>query len=271
MLQKILVTTLDNLFDLATIVVAAILVVRYQLTPPLQQDVPDIIVGILAVLGLMAVSGLWERNRKLKRMERAIQETKEMVQQHLSDVVPAQKFFIQQKLHQLPDTIFEHATTIDIGGIVLGRTIREYTEVLRRRLRAGAEIRIMICDPDNSEVTHQMTLRLEEGFTADYWKERLESTLLYIKSIATSSASVGENRVSQGSIKAGLLSFIPSFGMICLDRDSPHGVCYVEIYHHKSLSYGPAFVIYKEDDPVWYQFFVRQFDKLWNSARILSV
>jgi len=60
MLQKILVTTLDNLFDLATIVVAAILVVRYQLTPPLQQDVPDIIVGILAVLGLMAVSGLWE-------------------------------------------------------------------------------------------------------------------------------------------------------------------------------------------------------------------
>ena len=268
MLQKVLETILDNLFDFATIVVAAILVVRYQLTPPSPQDVPDIIVGVLGVLGLMAVSGLWERNRKLRRIERTAQETMELVYKHLSGVIPAQKFFISQKLHQLPETAFLQATTIEIEGIVLGRTIREYTDVLQRRFRAGAKIRVMICDPENEEVTHQMTLRLEEGFTSNYWKDRLKGTLLYIKSIATPAEGESEGK---GSVEAGLLPFIPSFGMICFDRDFPQGVCYVEIYHHKSLSYGPAFVIYKEKDPIWFEFFVQQFDKLWDSARIVSI
>ena len=84
---------LDNLFDILTIVVAAYLVIRNQLQPPTANDIPDLANWILAVLGLLAVSGLWERSRRLRRIEEVTNETHELVDRKLSQQIKASDFF----------------------------------------------------------------------------------------------------------------------------------------------------------------------------------
>lgn len=258
--EKFITLILDNLFDFATIVVAGILVIRYQINPPTQTDLPEITTWVLAVLGLMAVSGIWERNRKLSRMEKVGKETMEYAKQYVSGVIPASRFFAQQKLHQLSDKVFSSSQSIDIGGIILGRTIREYVNVLQERAKAGATIRVMICDPKNSEVVNQIALRLEGDFPPSYWKERLEGVELYVKEIAKSPHK-------RGAIQIGFLPYLPAFGLINIDTQKPDGLSYVEMYHHKTAETGPVFIIHKMNDAVWHQFFAKQFEILWASCR----
>ena len=57
---------LENLPDLITILVAAVLVVRYLVRPPASADIAEILTWILAVLALLALSALWERNRRMR-------------------------------------------------------------------------------------------------------------------------------------------------------------------------------------------------------------
>lgn len=262
--EKFIVLLLDNLFDFATIIIAGVLVIRYQITSPTQSDLPEITTWILAVLALMAVSGVWERNRSLSRIEKVGQETREFAKQYVDGVIPASRFFINQKLHQLPDNVFSSAQTIDIGGIILGRTIREYMNVFQERLQAGANLRIMICDPQNDQVIDQVALRLEGELPPSYWKERLEGVLLYVKEIA-------KFPHKPGSIQIGYLPYLPAFGLINIDMQKPEGLCYIEMYHHKSPEAGPGFKIQKANDPTWHQFFAKQFEILWESCRTESL
>lgn len=258
--EKLITLILDNLFDFATIVVAGILVIRYQIVPPTQSDLPEITIWVLAILGLMAVSGIWERNRRLSRIEEVGKETREFAKQYVNGVIPASRFFIQQKLHQLPDEVFLSSQTIDIEGITLSRATREYLNIFQERLRTGANIRIIICDPQDNEVVNQMSLRLAGDFPSSYWKERLGEVELYAREIA-------QYPHKPGTIQIGFLPYIPAFGLINIDAQKQQGVCYVEVYHHKSRSPEPVFKIHNTDDPAWHQLFARQFEILWASCR----
>lgn len=81
--QKSVEFLLDNLFDISTIFVAGYLVIRHQIKPFTSSDVGELATWILAVLGLIAVSGLWDRNRRLHRIEKLSQEVRELVLRHL--------------------------------------------------------------------------------------------------------------------------------------------------------------------------------------------
>jgi len=88
---------LDNLFDIVTILVAGFLVARYQLRPPTLADITEIATWILGVLGLLAVSGLWERNRRLHRIERLSEEGRNLTLRYLSKRAYASDFFLAER------------------------------------------------------------------------------------------------------------------------------------------------------------------------------
>ncbi len=248
---------LDNLFDIATILVAAYLVVRYQVVPVTVNDLPEITTWILAVLGLISVSGLWDRNRKLRRIENIAEESRDLIRNRLSGRVQASEFFLQER--KLSNKTFASASTIFLTGFALTRTAREYNSILAQRLVAGATIRIIIIDPAIESVLKDASLK-SIGATAEHWRSRLEVTETALDAIANTPGA-------KGKIEIGYLPYTPSFGFVMIDPYEAFGFAYVEIYHHKSVEFNATFELKAADDPQWYDFFRRQYEVLWGDCR----
>lgn len=257
--QRFVEFLLDNLFDIVTIFVAGYTVIRHQFRPFTSSDIGELATRILAVLGLIAVSGLWERNRRLRRIEKLSREGRDLISRHLSGKVRAGDFFLSEK--RLSDRTFSSATEILLGGITQTRTTRQYMHVLGKRLQAGAHIRIMVIDSRIDSVMETMAARSIGETTPEYWRTRMETVSVVIEII-------GSTPGSTGTLEIGYLPFIPSFGFAMIDPDEPHGTSFVELYHHRSAEPNPAFELRASDDPFWYRFFRNQYEVLWNSCRI---
>lgn len=256
-LQEFVEWLLDNVFDIVTILVAGFLVARYQITPPTSDDIPEVVTWILGVLGLIAVSGLWERNRRLHRIEKLSEEGRNLSLRYLSRRVYAGDFFLSERRLTAKD--LSSANTIYFVGMVLSRTTREFMYVLGQRLIAGAKIRFVILDFESEMVLQQAFL---QSFNApiEFWRDNLKTTETVIEAIAKTSNS-------KGTVEMGYLPYVPSFGMTLIDPDQAHGVCFVELYQHRSAEPHPTFEVRATDDPYWFKFFQGQFDRLWESCR----
>ena len=257
-LQAFVEWLLDNLFDMATILVAGLLVVRYQIRPPTPADITEIATWILGVLGLLAVSGLWERNRRLSRIEKLSEEGRNLISRHLSGKIRADDFFRVER--GLSDQTFASAATIFLSGITLTRTAREYMYVLGQRLATGAYIRIMITDPSIEPVLRELALR-DGDLTDEQYRTRLQAVEAVIDIIAKTPSS-------KGGLEIGYLPYVPTFGLVMTDPDQPHGFCSVELYHHRSTEPNATFELQASDDPFWYKFFRQQYEILWSTCRV---
>ena len=255
-LQALFEYLLDNLFDVVTILVAGYLVIRHQITPFTPDDSAELATWILAVLGLIAVSGLWDRNRRLRRIERLSQESYDLLLHHISGNIRASDFFIDEH-HPLSEDIFVHSSEIVLAGITLERTLRSFMHILQQQLMEGTTIRVVLLEP---EETLLQELAKKHWATADYWRNQIQISQELLKIIAGVPGRKGE-------ITVGYLSFIPSFGFTIIDPELSHGMCRVNVYHHKTGDINPTFEIHKKEDPEWFEFFVNQFELEWSICR----
>lgn len=250
---------LDNLFDMITVVAAGYIVTRHQITPFTPSDIGTLATWILAIMGLLAVSGLWERNRKLRRIENLAEQGRDLVLRRISREVSASEFLTTER--RVSSDTFASADVILLAGITLTRTTREYMHVLGQRLVSGAHIRTVSIDPALPSVMEVMAARSMGDTTAEYWSTRMQTVGTVIEAIANTPGS-------KGSLEVGHLPYIPSFGLIMIDPDQDHGVCFVELYHHKTAELNPSFVLKASRDPFWFKFFRNQYEVLWDSCRV---
>lgn len=259
--QAFVETILDNLFDIFTVVIALFLFVRYQINPPTSNDIAEIVTWILAVLGLLAGSGLWERNRKLRRIEKLSEEARDLTLSHLSKKVYSSDFFSSGQNLTAED--LSCANTICFLGKVLARTSREYLHVLGQRLIAGANIRFVVLDPESETVLEQAELQSFDAPLA-YYRDTIRTTETVIEVLSRTPNGKGKTEI-------GFLPFVPSFGLVLVDPQETHGTCFVEIYQHRSAEPHPTFELSAKDDPHWFAFFNEQFEKIWDSCRVKSL
>ncbi len=258
-LQKTFEYFFDNFFDICTIIIAGFLVVLHQVRP-FESDV--LLEWILAVLGLIAVSGLWERSRRLNRIEKITKESRDLVQTKLQGQASAKDFFIgKEKGHS--EQSFATADDIYLSGMTLTRTTREYLHIFGERLKSGANIKIMVVEP-KPELMDELVLRSFGNTTAGYWKTRIDTVVDLINVIAKTPGSTGK-------LEIGFLPFLPSFGFTLIDYNRSHATCYVELYHHRSAMANPTFILKAKEDPNWYQFFQNQFETMWNMCRVIEM
>jgi len=253
---------LNNVFDILTIITAGYLVVRHQIQPFGPDDMVELATWILAVLGLIAVSGLWERNRQLRRIEKLSEESRDLVWRRVSGHVQAKDFFLNET--KIADQVFSGATIIYLSGFTLTRTIRDHMQIFVNRLQYGATLRVMILDPTIDVLMEQTARRSLEFASTEYWRNRILATKRAVKGIA-------KEAHYKGRVEIGYLPFVPSFGLVIIDPNQPQGVCFVEISHHKSVEESPLFRLKKVDDPYWFEFFVKQYDVLWASCRVEEI
>jgi hypothetical protein len=259
-ISSIVEFVLDNIFDLATLLVALVVVLVHQVHP---FDLVTLISWILAVLALLAISGLWDRNRRLRRLETLLVDTTDILHQHLAGRPRADSFFITETYGLIAEML-SSAMCIYICGLTLTRTTRQFMDILSRRLEAGATIRLALLDPSNSALMQIMASRSMGTTSAEYWTIRLNTVVDVIHAIAESAHGTGK-------LEIGFSPFPPSFGLILTDPDEEHGKCIVELYHHKTAEKNAAFVLSRASDPYWFAFFYRQWTELWKSCRIETV
>ena len=212
--------------------------------------------GILATLALLALSVF--NNRESVDASRAeIVELKQILERQIRGRASVHEFFIAGRLDLAAE--LESADTIYLAGVTLNRTVRDYLGIIDRRLQVGAEIQILIIDPE-SDAPKQALLRDYKQTSDEFIRNRIASTTEMLRALLPLSNA-------RGSLTLWYLPYVPSFGLFLIDPDKPNGRVYVELYQHVSLDENPTFILERKHDPYYYDFFVQQFNRLLSRAR----
>lgn len=174
-LVKFLDFLLDNIALLATIVFASYVIYMKEFQGA-AVTTDQLLTAILAVLGLLAISEVVERNRKLSKIEKANERAAALIESHIVGKPSAKAFFEPPPVDEL-EGLIKNAHTIDLCGFSLTATLNKQFSNLRERLAHGATIRILVADPSPNALAIQMgTLRSEDPTNTDYFTKRLSAS-----------------------------------------------------------------------------------------------
>ena len=255
-IRRIIWFVLENGPAVLTIIFAGYVTLLSQFRP---LDVLDVAVWVLVVVALLATSELVERLRRVHRIQEVCEKTYTLVEHHIGDRTSATKFF-HAGIPPLNEH-FMHANTIDICGVTLSRTVREYFSIFEKRLRAGCSLRFLVIDPE-SQAAQQAAARSYAAKDPQLYVERVNTSLEFLRLLANLPDVKGE-------VEIRLLPFAPSLGLVIVDGDQPFGSVFVEIYQHMSIDPCPSFVLEPSRDGRWYEFFKDQFRRMWDASRPL--
>ncbi|MEW5720623.1 MAG: hypothetical protein AB1817_18505 [Chloroflexota bacterium] len=259
---------IDNFTVLATIAYATFVLYQREVAKStLTTD--ELIAAILAVLGLLAVSEVVERYRKLSSIDRANKRILSLVENQHAERPSALAFF-QKEQSPILDVYTQSANSIDMCGITLTSAINKQFGNIRERLKQGASVRLLIIDPD-SLALQMSSLRSESPDDVEYHHKRLMASLEDVKYLYKSwkenQSQQGQNS-KKGSFSVHLLAYAPSFGIYAFDTSQPNGAVIVEIYPHKSgFKSPPIFNLTAQRDGQWYKYFIGQFEEMWAAAK----
>lgn len=255
--SKLIELVLDNLFDFAAIGAAAYIVVRGQLDPTSTANISELASWILTILGLIAVSGIWDRNRRMHRIESASKETLTLVHRYISGKVRAQDFFLPD--FKADEQLLNSAMRIVFTGIT-AQYVKQYMHIIEQRLKAGALIQIVLVDPSDANI-QQMLARSWGEANVDHYRGIISSTVTILDIMA-------RNPQNKGKIEVGFAPFHPSYCFVIVNPDQNNGVCCINLVTNNSVQPGPSFKLDIANDPYWYNFFLEQFQLLWKNSHI---
>jgi len=258
-LQVVIDFVIDNVSILATLGATTYLIFR-QSVSAIKLSTDDLLAAVLGVLGLLALSELIERHRKLKAINETTNRVWELLQKRLADRPSALVFF-----KKLPD--FDHyvqgASQIDLCGAVLTSTINRQLSNLREQLTQGSKIRILVVDPRSKAL--EMAEARSEDPSDNYYRARLDTTFHDLSFLHQIQTKLGPS--AKGSFEVRLIPYAPSFAIYSFDERLSTARLLVEVYPHVT-GWGetPVFDLLPGRDGKWYEYFVKQFEHMWNRA-----
>lgn len=263
-LQNLAEFLIDNFTILLTIGFAAYVIYRQEITK-IALTTDELLTAILAIIGLLATSEIVERYRRLNSIQKANHRILFLLEGRFTDRPSALAFF--RKLPNL-DSHIAAANQIDLCGVSLTATVNKQFSNLRERLKAGANIRILIADPD-SLALKMSAARSDSPEDTEYFHKRVEATFNDLEYLYRSWLELQQlsDSTRQGIISVRLMTFAPSFGILSLDVNRSNGIIFIELYPHYRYGIQPAFDVTIQRDGEWYKFFVDQFEQIWTNAK----
>jgi len=255
---------LDNATVLATVFYASYLIYRREVYKA-NITTDDLITGVLAVLGLLAISEIIERYRKLANIERLSNKAVTLLESQFADRPSAIAFF--EKMPPL-DPFVQASTSIDLCGFTLTSTINKQFSSIRERLKDGANVRLLISEPD-SLALQMASLRSEDPDEGIYFGKRLAATIQDIEYLhKTWREYQPSGKSKKGHLEVRLLPYAPSFSILVFNGNQPQGKVIVELYAHKTFMETAVFTLNSQKDGNWYEYFISQFEVMWKDAKI---
>lgn len=250
---------IDNASILVTLGATAYIVVR-QLISTTKLSTDDLTTAVIGVVGLLALSELIERYQRLNTIDKTTKQIWELLRNRLTDRPSALAFF-----HKLPDLdgYVQGANQIDLCGVVLTSAINRQLSNLREQLIQGAKIRILVIDP-NSPALITAEARSEEP-SGSYYRSKLDTTFQDLAYLHQFQVKLGQT--AKGSFEARVIPYTPSFAVYSFDASRSTARLIVEIYPHVT-GWGetPVFDLMPGRDGKWYEYFVKQFEFMWERA-----
>lgn len=262
-LEKVVSTLIDNIWDMITVVIAIVIIANYFSTPlpPSLEPIGNLIIGVFTILGLLAVSGLWERWRRLNRIESIVRSIQFQIS-ILTHRPVANRFFYSSKQEVINATSEITQSPVNViwfSGITLRGTVKAHQNYIEDLLRQGKRVRIMLVASELDDLMDELTRRSGAG-NREYWRNCITNTQQIIEDI-------GNTCKGTGCLELGQLPFMPSFGIVMANPEQENGQAIVEIYHHDRAPLNSTFKLSAEDDPFWFTDFRHQYEILWSKCK----
>ena len=223
----------------------------------------ELLLAILSIAILLAVSNLRDRVFYLRKIKERVGLTQERLQQKVFDPIRASNFFLSESDIDCSELLDSRLTLI--SGISLVRTIGKLHEEIHDSVIGGAHVKILTIDENSDDSISQLIKRSWGKVPPDYYHRRIASTNEQIRVIAE---NIKGSSVSRGTLEIGRLPFVPSFGLIATNANSKlKGKVNVKIYHHLTDNKKPTFNLQSCEDPEWFDFFIEQFDMMWQISK----
>lgn len=257
-LESLLWFAIDNGPAILTIGFASYVILLAQ-TAAIQTDI--ILQWILAILGLLAVSELVERLRRIRRIEETSIKTLQAVESRFGERMSADLFFMK-RLPPLGE-YFEKATEIHLCGVALQRTIRENIHTFAQVLKEGADVKIVLVNPDGQAA--KRIANPSANFPLDALKANTQMTMQNLSWLSALPES-------KGTLALHFMEEEPYYNIIAINPNKESGIIFVEIYPQRWVSGSrPRFELTSRRDAYWFGYFREQFNRLWEDSKPIPI
>ena len=206
---------------------------------------------ILLLLTLIAIDALTERITVLDGIKTDIKNIGRGKAQ-LSELLN-----YRSQLPPLEDRL-SGAKSIDICGMSLLAISTEYRGLLLKKVMNGCRVRLIILNPLNESLMQMITTLVSYA-----------APEVHTHAITTSLASLSSDSafINSDLVQIRLLDYPLAHGLFIMNGDTPTGEMRVELYmHNETPRNTPGFSIKREKDPEWFNYFLTEFQELWERA-----
>jgi hypothetical protein len=260
-LKDVLRWALDVIEDLVSIAIAAaLLIYGWLVDQEVVKNTPLVLSTIIGILIIMAIGNLRDRRNRFRQMQETVEQTLQEVEGNkIYEVAGADKFFSEGR-HEFHNKMIPIASSIAISGITLSGTVGRILDPLKDRLRAGAQVRVMMLDSTADDALRQLVkCSWSKKAKVEKYVAMLENSSDLLKDIGSESGLVG-------SFEIGYLPFVPSVGITLIESEHKSDTALVEI-HHQLRKCSRGFQVDSSEDPESFQLYREQFELMWKECR----
>jgi hypothetical protein len=156
------------------------------------------------------------------------------------------------------ETRLQSAKEISIIGGSLFRLASEYLGYFEEKAQNGCAFKFLLLEPESEAAR----------LVAEYVVYELGDNNTYNNQIKTSLFNLQRLKQRYSDlIEIRTYKFVPPLSLLIVDPKKEHGSIQVELYTHAVPTRDRAeFTLQASHEPYWYNFFLRQFEQMWNRA-----
>lgn len=143
-----------------------------------------------------------------------------------------------------------------VSGITLEGLIPSCT-IIKEKLQSGCSVKLLMLDPDGETLDSSSKM---SGVSVDKRKQKIKANLDYL-------LGEFEEYYIIGYIELKLIDNVLPFSFIGIDTNSPKGKLIVQHYLFQSPSELSPMLELTQDNRIWYNLYLDQWEKMWNSGR----
>jgi hypothetical protein len=216
-----------------------------------RKPVEPVLWGILAFLGAMSVSQIVANYQSIRRDERLAE---------LADRVSAEGKVTLRRRRELTPLPECAGSARDI--LIVSRApviILRYEDFLADRLRAGAVVRVTMCNPANKPLIAQVAT-FKRCLPEEVDRE-IQDALSLARRIAVESGRTG-------ALQVRLTDYVPTLCFCAVDSEREDGHLVVELMPRGVDVFGrPHILLDPKHDHEWFWYFVCIAESMWDEAR----
>jgi hypothetical protein len=196
--------------------------------------------GILAVLGLVAISQL----RGREQLQSIVGEFRVQRLAVFLSKFPTEYYAARESAN---DSYF-------YAGTSMRRTADAAAPHLRRILKAGGVVRVLLPNPENRILIDMIATSQAAGRDPSVVATRIRESIRVLREFPS----------AQGKLEIRTTEVLPRFGINIIDRGTPSALAVIQLYEFRPTADEAApIMLLRESDGGWYHAYLEQADRLW--------